>query len=144
MIFSIENIAAKLQDRLSNQKYYFVDNGLLNLFLFDGSKSLLENIVAIFLREKYGDDVFYYNDNVEVDFCLLEHCQAIQVAFSVQDARTCERETRALVAYNRRFPDSRLMILTMDEERDIEVDGCHIEIRPVWKWMLCSDDRVNR
>lgn len=144
MVFSVENITAKLQDKLSTQKYYFIDNGLLNLFLFNGETSLLENIVAIFLHERYGDDLFYYNDKIEVDFCLWEHRQAIQVAFSVLDAKTCERETRALVAYNRRFPDCRLMILTMDEERDIEVDGCHIEIRPVWKWMLCGGDRVNR
>lgn len=47
MIFSIENIEAKLQDKISNKKYYFIDNGILNLFLLDPETSLLENMVAI-------------------------------------------------------------------------------------------------
>ena len=32
LIFSIENYASKLVEKVSNQKYYFIDNGLLNLF----------------------------------------------------------------------------------------------------------------
>lgn len=73
MIFSIENIEAKLQDKISNKKYYFIDNGILNLFLLDPETSLLENMVAIYLYETYGEDPYYYNDNIEVDFCLFEH-----------------------------------------------------------------------
>lgn len=47
LIFSIENVAAKLADKIANKKYYFTDNGLLSLFLFDPHTSLLENQVAI-------------------------------------------------------------------------------------------------
>lgn len=36
LIFSIENISSKLNDKVSNKKYYFIDNGILNLFLTDG------------------------------------------------------------------------------------------------------------
>ena len=46
LIFSIENYASKLVEKISNQKYYFIDNGLLNLFLIDPETSLLENLVA--------------------------------------------------------------------------------------------------
>lgn len=56
---------------MSNQKYYFIDNGFLSLFLFDPETSLLENLVAIHLHEKYGEDLFYYHNNVEVDFVSL-------------------------------------------------------------------------
>ena len=41
----INNIAAKLAEKESNSKYYFTDNGILNLFLIDGNTSLLENLV---------------------------------------------------------------------------------------------------
>ena len=136
MIFSIENIEAKLQDKISNKKYYFIDNGILNLFLLDPETSLLENMVAIYLYETYGEDLYYYNDNIEVDFCLFEHGKAIQVSYSIQDDKTFERETKALQAYSKRFDCKELFIITMDEEKEINLDGNIIQIIPLWKMLL--------
>ena len=136
MIFSIENIEAKLQDKISNKKYYFIDNGILNLFLLDPEISLLENMVAIYLYETYGEDLYYYNDNIEVDFCLFEHGKAIQVSYSIQDDKTFERETKALLAYSKRFDCKELFIITMDEEKEINLDGNIIQIIPLWKMLL--------
>ena len=136
MIFSLENISAKLQDKVSTQKYYFIDNGLLNLFLLDPATSLLENIVAIYLHEIYGEDLFYYNDNIEVDFCLFEQGKAFQVSYSIQDPTTRERETKALIAYAKRYDGSQLYIITMDEEEEIKLDGCTIQVIPIWKMLL--------
>lgn len=136
MIFSIENIEAKLQDKISNKKYYFIDNGILNLFLLDPETSLLENMVAIYLYETYGEDLYYYNDNIEVDFCLFEHGKAIQVSYSIQDDKTFERETKALLAYSKRFDCKELFIITMDEEKEINLDGNVIQIIPLWKMLL--------
>ena len=136
MIFSIENIEAKLQDKISNKKYYFIDNGILNLFLLDPETSLLENMVAIYLYETYGEDLYYYNDNIEVDFCLFEHGKAIQVSYSIQDDKTFERETKVLLAYSKRFDCKELFIITMDEEKEINLDGNIIQIIPLWKMLL--------
>ena len=136
MIFSIENIEAKLQDKISNKKYYFIDNGILNLFLLDPETSLWENMVAIYLYETYGEDLYYYNDNIEVDFCLFEHGKAIQVSYSIQDDKTFERETKALLAYSKRFDCKELFIITMDEEKEINLDGNIIQIIPLWKMLL--------
>ena len=136
MIFSIENIEAKLQDKISNKKYYFIDNGILNLFLLDPETSLVENMVAIYLYETYGEDLYYYNDNIEVDFCLFEHGKAIQVSYSIQDDKTFERETKALLAYSKRFDCKELFIITMDEEKEINLDGNIIQIIPLWKMLL--------
>ena len=136
LIFSLENITAKLQDRMSNKKYYFVDNGFLSLFLFDPETSLLENLVAIHLHEKYGEDLFYYYGNVEVDFCLFEHQYAFQVSYSIKDAATRERELGALKAYHKRYPNSKLFVITMDEEETIIYEAVVIEVLPVWKWLL--------
>ena len=136
MIFSIGNIEAKLQDKISNKKYYFIDNGILNLFLLDPETSLLKNMVAIYLYETYGEDLYYYNDNIEVDFCLFEHGKAIQVSYSIQDDKTFERETKALLAYSKRFDCKELFIITMDEEKEINLDGNIIQIIPLWKMLL--------
>ena len=136
MVFSLENIDAKLQDKLSNRKYYFIDNGILNLFLLDPETSLLENMVAVYLYEQYEDDLYYYNGNVEVDFCLFEHGKAIQVSYDIHDEDTYRRETKSLLAYAKRFACKDLFIITMDCEDEISIEGNVIHVLPLWKMLL--------
>lgn len=92
--------------------------------------------VAIYLYETYGEDLYYYNDNIEVDFCLFEHGKAIQVSYSIQDDKTYERETKALIVYAKRFDCKELFIITMDEEKEINLDGNIIHVMPLWKILL--------
>ena len=136
MVFSLENIEAKLQDKLSNRKYYFIDNGILNLFLLDPETSLLENMVAVYLYEQYEDDLYYYNGNVEVDFCLFEHGKAIQVSYDIHDEDTFRRETKALLSYAKRFACKDLFIITMDCEDEISIEDNVIHVLPLWKMLL--------
>lgn len=136
LILSFENLSARLSERESNKKYYFVDNGLLGLFLIDANTSLLENIVAISLRKQYEDNVFFYNKNIEVDFVVPDDGLAIQVAYSLADPTTEKRETDALMKFNAIMPMRQLIIITKDEEMVIEKDGTVINVLPVWKWLL--------
>ena len=139
LITPIQNIAAKLAERESAPKYYFTDNGILNLFLLDGTTSLLENLVASTLMRLYGreDAVFFYNDKIEVDFYLPEQETAIQVCYNLNNADgTFDREVQALVKLARALPCGRLVIITFDEERTLEAGGKTIEVVPVWKWLL--------
>ncbi len=136
MVFSLENIEAKLQDKLSIRKYYFIDNGIPNLFLLDPETSLLENMVAVYLYEQYEDDLYYYNGNIEVDFCLFEHGKAIQVSYDIHDEDTFRRETKALLAYAKRFACKDLFIITMDCEDEISIEGNVIHVLPLWKMLL--------
>lgn len=136
LILSYENIAAKLIDKESNRKYYFIDNGILNLFLLDPATSLLENQVAIRLRQKYGSQVYFYNKNGEVDFVVYDEGIAIQVSYSLSDPETEKREVDALLKLNKVLPMRKLMIICKDEERDITVNDVTIQVIPVWKWLL--------
>lgn len=136
LILSYENIAAKLIDKESNRKYYFIDNGILNLFLLDPATSLLENQVAIRLRQKYGSQVYFYNKNVEVDFVVYDEGIAIQVSYSLSDPEAEKREVDALLKLNKVLPMRKLMIICKDEERDITVNDVTIQVIPVWKWLL--------
>lgn len=136
LILPYENIAAKLIDKESNRKYYFIDNGILNLFLLDPATSLLENQVAIRLRQKYGSQVYFYNKNVEVDFVVYDEGIAIQVSYSLSDPETEKREVDALLKLNKVLPMRKLMIISKDEERDITVNDVTIQVIPVWKWLL--------
>lgn len=136
LILPYENIAAKLIDKESNRKYYFIDNGILNLFLLDPATSLLENQVAVRLRQKYGSQVYFYNKNVEVDFVVYDEGIAIQVSYSLSDSETEKREVDALLKLNKVLPMRKLMIISKDEERDITVNDVTIQVIPVWKWLL--------
>ena len=47
LLLRIRNYASALADKESNCKYYFIDNGILGLFLIDKDAMLLENLVAL-------------------------------------------------------------------------------------------------
>ena len=138
LIMPVQNIASKIVDKETSPKYYFVDNGILNLFLIDGNTALLENLVAVTLLRKYGrhDAVFFYNKGIEVDFYLPEEQLAIQVCYSLNDTETCKRETTALLQMAKHIEVKRMMIITKDEEMVITENGAEIKVVPVWKWLL--------
>jgi len=139
LISSLQNIAGKLVDKEANPKYYFADNGILNLFLLDGNTSLLENLVAINLLRKYGrsDAVFFYNKGIEVDFYIPDEATAIQVCYNLDNSDgTFDREVGALLKLSNVLECNKLMIITRDNERTLEVDNKTIEVIPVWKWLL--------
>ena len=136
LIFGIENINARLAEKESNKKYYFTDNGILNLFLTDPKTSLLENLVAITLKQYYGDDVYYYQNGVEVDFYVLNEKLAIQACYSLSDETTRKRETNALIKLAKQLETSKMQIITYDESETIQIDNYQIEVIPVWRWLL--------
>ena len=139
LITPVQNIASKLVDKETTPKYYYTDNGILNLFLLDGNTSLLENLVAITLLRKYGrhDAVFFYNKGIEVDFYVPEAYTAIQVCYSLNHSDgTFDREVKALLKISKVLACNRLLIITRETEQTLEVGGKTIEIIPVWKWLL--------
>jgi predicted AAA+ superfamily ATPase len=139
LITPVQNIASKLAEKESNPKYYFTDNGLLNLFLLDGNTALLENLVAITLIRKFGreDSVFFYSKNIEVDFYVPETKTAIQVCYNLDKADgTFDREVTALLKIGNVLECDTLLIISYEEERILEIQGKKIAVIPVWKWLL--------
>ena len=136
LLLSLENIIGKLTERNTQRKYYFIDNGILNLFLPDPETSLLENMVAINLIRKYKNEVCFYHNGVEVDFYLPEQKKLLQTSYSLQDESTFQRETEALIKVSKRLEANDLMIITKDEETILEKDGKTIQVMPLWKWLL--------
>ena len=55
MLFSLENYASKFVEKETVKKHYFIDNGLLSIFLIGGESALLENICAVHLYRKYDN-----------------------------------------------------------------------------------------
>ena len=133
MILPMGNEVGKLTEKESQKKYYFIDNGLLNLFLVNGETSLLENMVAVELCRRYGkDNVYYLNAEKEIDFIVPEENLAVQVSYSIKDQQTWEREVSPLVKYAKRHPEWKNLLITYDEESSEE----NFSVIPVWKWLL--------
>ncbi|MBQ9676645.1 MAG: ATP-binding protein [Prevotella sp.] len=141
LLLRLRNYASALADKESNCKYYFIDTGILGLFLIDKDAMLLENLVALHLFRTYGHDidndrVYFYNDGYEVDFYIPEDELAIQVCYSLRDEDTRKRETEALEKLPKRVPCKRRLILTYDEEGTTTDKHGTIEMIPCWKWLM--------
>jgi predicted AAA+ superfamily ATPase len=139
LIIPMQNIAGKIVEKETRPKYYYADNGILNLFLLDGTTSLFENLIAVNLLRRYGrsDSVFFYNKDVEVDFYLPETATAIQACYSLDNVDdTADREISALLKISDFLECRKLLIITGDTEKTFVTGGKTIEAVPLWKWLL--------
>lgn len=139
LLLTVPNIADTLVGKVSNPKYYFIDNGIISLLALDMRTSLLENLVALSLIRRYGvrDAVYHYNHGAEVDFVIPDDEVAVQVCYNLNDSKgTFERETSALVKLHERINTQRHVIVTFEDAGVIEREGLKIEIMPAWKFCL--------
>ena len=142
LITPVHNFAGKLADKETNPKYYFTDNGLINILTAGDETTLFENLVAVSLLRKYGREnaVYFYNRNIEIDFYIPEEKTVIQACYNMASPETFKRETEALAKASSVLPDcERLLILTNDEERTLTVAEKVISVIPLWKWLLQDD-----
>lgn len=140
LTFGISSFTDSISQRESVKKRYFYDNGILNLFLFLPETKLLENLVAIKLYNKYGDDLYYYNKNVEVDFCVPNDGLLIQASYRIIDEATRNREIGALQKLSKFIKPQRCIIVTYDQEEIIQSNDLdvQIEVIPAYKFMLMA------
>lgn len=107
------------------KKYYVVDIGLR--FMLLGSRQtdaghILENVIYLELRRR-GYDVYVGKvDGFEVDFVAQNSRGTVyyQVALTVRDAKTLERELRPLQIIRDHYPK---ILLTLDEDPEAQYDG---------------------
>lgn len=107
------------------EKYYVVDIGLK--FMLLGSRQadaghILENIVYLELLRR-GYDVYVGKvDGFEVDFVAQGSKGTVyfQVALTVRDEKTLERELRPLMKIRDHYPK---FILTLDDDPEVQYEG---------------------
>lgn len=143
LLFSIDNYGSKFVEKATNKKYYFIDNGLLHIFLNDSETALLENLCASVLfrksKEQSDFEVYYYNQEVELDFYLPQSKKGIQAAYSISNPATLEREVNALVKFHKLYGLDSAEIVTFSEEDTITLADLTIRVRPLLKWLLDID-----
>ena len=107
------------------EKYYVVDIGLRYLLLGSqkaDSGHILENVVYLELLRRGYEVSVGKMDEFEIDF-VAQNAKGLtyfQVALSVRDEKTLERELRPLMAVRDHYPK---LLLTMDDDPETQYDG---------------------
>lgn len=120
----------------SLEKYYVCDIGLRNTFI--GNKNtdighILENIIFLELKRRYNDVYVGKIGNVEVDFVVnnLQTVIYFQIAASVRDRKTLDREIKSLNQIKDHYPK---YILTLDNDPLRTMNG--IVVMNALDWLL--------
>lgn len=129
------NIKGKQYLRLQ-EKYYLVDLGLRHMLI--GGKGLdvghiLENVIYLELIRRGYEVYVGQTDSNEVDFVAMnsDGNLYVQVAATVRDSSTFNREIKPLQSINDNYPK---LILSLDEDPDADYDG--IKRVNALKWLL--------
>ena len=126
-----------------NKKCYMIDPALVRNIGFRVSEDqgrLLENIVFLELKRR-GEDIYFHKDKKECDFIIRRKNQiaeAIQVSQSLSSEKVKKREVEGLLEALGTYGLSRGLIVTEGEQCSLEVGDYHIEIIPIWKWLLTA------
>jgi uncharacterized protein len=135
LIAAISNYNSKFAEKETNKKYYFLDTGILGLFLHNQDTKLLENQVYIELRRR-GYDIYFLKRNTEVDFYIPEQNMLIQVAYSIENKDTYQREVFALANAMKEHKIKEGWIITYDKKEIIEIEEGVVKVVPAWQWLL--------
>ena len=147
MLIGIQKYSHKSRQRMVQEKVYAVDVAMMdqreNAFAGDNLGHRLETIVAIHLMRKCKSeeyDVYYLNDRSgECDFVVCKGnkvVQAIQVSYDISNPKTRKREINGLLLAARQTGCDNLLLLTDHESEEVDENGNHIKIQPVYEWCL--------
>jgi predicted AAA+ superfamily ATPase len=135
----------------AEKKCYFIDNGMLTALNNRFSQNwgaLLENVIFWHLYRQYGNiyttDIFYYKDaNHECDFVLYReggNALPIQVCYQLNTDETRQRELKGLVKACEQTNSPTGIIITLDQEEEMNYKEKKIKIIPAWKWCARPHD----
>jgi len=141
LIFEIKKFSESSYKRLRNPaKIYLADTGICKKVTSADWGRILENIVFLELRRK-GDEIYYFAEKRECDFIVKNNQGKLfpyQVTLELKENNR-EREITGLTEACKRLKIKEGTIFTYDEEDNVVVvEGIHIKIIPVWKWLLNS------
>jgi predicted AAA+ superfamily ATPase len=141
LFFDIRKFDYSLQKQnINRRKIYCVDNGLVGEIGFSFSENVgyyLENLVFLELV-RTGKEVFYYAEKHECDFLVKEGLtikRAYQVCYDLNE-KNRKREIEGLLEAIRRFDLKSGIIITLNQEEEINIDSKKILIIPAWRWFL--------
>jgi uncharacterized protein len=138
LIHEIRKFAPSVHARNRNPaKVYLVDTGLARRITSADLGHLLENAVFLELKRR-GYEMSYFEAEREVDFLArrdAEKTLPVQVTWELTKSNR-DREIEGLLEACRALDLREGLILTDDQEEDIDRGGIRISVRGAWRWML--------
>ncbi|MEI8295093.1 MAG: ATP-binding protein [Alphaproteobacteria bacterium] len=142
-LFTLRVFDASLsRSQAAPKKIYCIDHALVRSIssgILVNSRLLLENLVFVSLRRAFPL-VYYYKTKSgrEVDFIVQHGSQKtlIQVCESIANEATKKREVAALTEAMTELGLSSGIIVTRNEEGQINMNNQEINIVPVWRFLL--------
>ncbi len=138
-----EKFSFSPRKRIMNpKKIYLTDTGFASLGrpFSENRGRILENLVAIELFRR-NREMYYFKGKNECDFILKDGTEikcALQVCWQVTE-RNKKREVRGLIEACKALNLSSGVIMTYNQDEQIEEKGVRISILPVWKWLLLDN-----
>ena len=129
---------SKKSQLVNPKKIYVFDTGLYKALSFEEEKGkLLETAVFNYLKQK-NFETYYYKKENEVDIIAKKEKMIIpiQVCYSLKNQKTKEREIKGLINFAKNFKVNKGLIITFDEESEIEEKSFLIKVIPAWKTMV--------
>jgi hypothetical protein len=87
--------------------------------------------------KRLGKEFYYYKDEKchGADFVIPADKTVIQVCYELNASNT-ERELSGLVAAAENIKAKKLIILTLEQEQELQHHNWKVEIKPAWRWLL--------
>ena len=135
------------ENLINTHKVYIADTGFFKAVYPNYPDSLglrFENLIFLELLRR-GKKVFYFRNKKECDFIITEEdsskvLAAIQTSFHLGSPASREREVLGLMEALEEYGLEEGLILTLDDEEIISMEGKagkkRIVVKPAWKWML--------
>jgi len=142
LLIGVQKYSTKSKLRISQEKVYPVDIALMNnrenAFVGENRGWRLETIVLCQLLRKAkreGLDIYYLNERSgECDFLICQGnqvLQAIQVSYDISSEKIRKREIKGLVLASQLTGCKNLLLITYQDNEDVETDGLNIQIRSI-------------
>ena len=100
---------------------------------------MLENAVAVWLKQHYGEEVYYIRSaatGIDIDFFIPSEHAAVQVCLDLND-QSADREVSSLAKASSMMPDlKRLIIITSEGSSSGLAGHPEIELIPVDVFLL--------
>lgn len=124
-------------------KVHAIDLGIRNITCISNSKDegrIIESLVYQNLRKRFGNNVFYWSGNQEIDFLIQEGnkiTQLWQVAVEgLENKSVAKRELSAFEEAKKMFPEAEPILVTKSLPENWENFPC--KIIPLWLFLLGS------
>ncbi|MGL4955993.1 MAG: ATP-binding protein [Bacteroidales bacterium] len=145
LLIGLQKFSFKSRERIRNEKNYVIDTALISTTKENFSEQnfgwRLENMVCIELfrrKNKTLNDVYYYKNNYEIDFVLVDDnkvVELIQVSVDISAPKTFNREINALLRASTELKCNKLTLITLNDDRTYITDGQTINIVSILKWL---------